>query len=50
MLAYWTNNDEDQIDRLFRQSGLCRGKWDGRREGGTYGQRTMSKAMSTRGV
>lgn len=27
-LAYWTNKDFDRIDRLFRQSGLYRTKWD----------------------
>lgn len=28
MLAFWTGPDEQQIDRLFRQSGLYRDKWD----------------------
>ena len=27
-LAYWTDKDEERIDRLFRQSGLYRTKWD----------------------
>lgn len=27
-LAFWCGNDEDQIDRLFRKSGLYREKWD----------------------
>lgn len=28
MLAFWTNKDPDAIDRLFRQSGLMREKWN----------------------
>jgi putative DNA primase/helicase len=28
LLAFWTGNDADRIDRLFRQSGLMRPKWD----------------------
>ena len=28
MLAFWCHGDTDQIDRLFRQSGLYRDKWD----------------------
>ena len=27
-LAFWTGKDPDRIDRLFRQSGLMRNKWD----------------------
>jgi len=27
-LAFWTGRDAAQIDRLFRQSGLMRRKWD----------------------
>lgn len=27
-LAYWTNCDAAAIDRIFRQSGLMRTKWD----------------------
>ena len=35
ILAFWTNNDASAIDRLFRQSGLYRAKWErrGYREG-----------------
>lgn len=48
MLAYWTNNSAAQMDRLFRQSGLHRPKWDEihYRDGRTYGQATIDKAMS----
>jgi primase-polymerase (primpol)-like protein len=46
-LAYWTRGDQTQIDRLFRQSGLFREKWDERHygDGRTYGQGTILKAM-----
>jgi hypothetical protein len=40
-LAYWTNRDQERIDRLFRQSGLMREKWE--RE--DYCNRTISKAL-----
>lgn len=45
ILAYWTGNDADRIDRLFRRSGLYRAKWDGRRGDKTYGQMTIAKAL-----
>lgn len=28
LLRFWVGDDEDRIDRLFRQSGLVREKWD----------------------
>ena len=31
ILAFWSGNNPDQIDRLFRQSGLYRPKWDEKR-------------------
>ncbi len=46
LLAFWTQSDEYEIDRLFRQSGLYRDKW-GRSVGGqTYGQATIQKAIA----
>ncbi|MGH7788220.1 MAG: hypothetical protein ACRERC_15225 [Candidatus Binatia bacterium] len=27
LLAFWCNGDQDRVDQLFRQSGLCRPKW-----------------------
>lgn len=48
MLAYWTNKDPEQIDSLFRQSGLYRDKWDTIHmtgEGLTYGQMTVNRAI-----
>lgn len=44
MLAFWTNCDYDQIDRIFRRSGLMRDKWDTMRGGLTYGEITISQA------
>jgi putative DNA primase/helicase len=54
MLAYWTNGDPNQMDRLFRQSGQfdeeTAKKWDERHraDGKTYGQLTIDKAVDTR--
>jgi hypothetical protein len=44
-LAFWTR-DADQIDRLFRTTGLLRPKWDERRGSQTYGQRTIAEALA----
>ena len=47
LLAFWTGNDADRMDRLFRQSRLIRPKWDSRRgESGTYGKATIDKAIA----
>ncbi|MFQ7644172.1 hypothetical protein, partial [Ruthenibacterium lactatiformans] len=32
-LAWWTNCDAARVDRLFRQSGLMREKWDRQQSG-----------------
>jgi hypothetical protein len=45
LLAFWAGGDADQMDRLFRQSGLYRPKWDERRGPQTYGQITIDKAL-----
>jgi putative DNA primase/helicase len=47
-LAFWFGPDPARIDRIFRTSGLMREKWDSRRGEGTYGQRTIAKALSER--
>lgn len=49
LLAFWTGNDADRINRLFRQSGLMRLKWDQRHHanGATYGQETIRRAIET---
>lgn len=43
-LAFWTQRDEMQMDRIFRSSRLYRQKWDKRRGSLTYGQITIQKA------
>lgn len=47
-LAFWTNSDPVQMDRLFRESGLMREKWDEKHfnDGRTYGQATIERAAS----
>ena len=46
-LAFWTQRDPIRIDRLFRQSGLFRSKWDDARGLDTYGARTITHAIAT---
>lgn len=48
ILAFWTR-DREQIDRIFRTSGLMRDKWDSGRGGTTYGAITIEKALDTVG-
>lgn len=50
LLAYWTNGDIDRMDRLFRQSGLMREKWDRRQSGSTYGRLQLEKAVAEMGA
>jgi hypothetical protein len=42
LLAFYTQ-DEEQLDRLYRRSGLCRQKWLDRPD---YRHRTVSRALS----
>ncbi len=42
-LAYWTGKDVARIDRMFRQSGLMRDKWDERKD---YRDITINKAIN----
>ena len=46
-LAFWTGKNREQMDRLFRQSGLYRPKWDERHHsnGSTYGEETLDRAI-----
>lgn len=46
MLAFWTQKDEQQMDRIFRSSGLMREKWDRKTAGSTYGRNLISKAIA----
>lgn len=45
-LAFWTQKDAAQIDRIFRTSGLYRDKWDSKRGAYTYGETTIQKAIT----
>ena len=47
MLAFWCGGDALRVERLFRRSALFREKWDEphRRNGETYGQMTITKAL-----
>jgi primase-polymerase (primpol)-like protein len=47
-LMFWCGGDTARADRLFRQSGLYRQKWDERHfaDGRTYGQATLERARS----
>ena len=47
-LAFWTGREPDRVDRLFRQSGLYREKWDEPHfaDGRTYGAATIDRALS----
>lgn len=47
LLAFWTCRDAERMDRLFRQSGLYRPKWDERHYSGgkTYGEECIQRAI-----
>lgn len=47
ILAFWCGNVEEQIDRIFRSSGLMRDKWDRHTGDSTYGQITIRNVVST---
>lgn len=51
LLAFWCGPCHQQVDRLFRQSGLFRSKWDERHfsSGATYGMETIRKAIVAQG-
>lgn len=44
-ICYFTDSIE-QVDRMFRQSGLMREKWDRKQSGSTYGIITIKKVYS----
>jgi len=47
LLAFYSRCDAEQMQRIFRRSGLYRKKWDERRgEAGTYGQITIARAIA----
>jgi P4 family phage/plasmid primase-like protien len=45
LLAFWTGGDRRRVDRLFRESGLMRDKWDEDRGADTYGEITIQSAL-----
>lgn len=48
-LKFWTKSDSSRMDRMFRQSGLMRPKWDEQHgQFGTYGQMTIGRALGVR--
>jgi putative DNA primase/helicase len=51
LLRYWTGADAEQMDRLFRQSGLYREKWDEPHsaDGRSYGELTIQKVLDAGG-
>lgn len=46
ILAFWTARNFQQMDRIFRQSGLMRDKWDEKRGKTTYGNGLINKAIN----
>lgn len=48
-LAFWTDNDAEKMDSMFRESSLIRDKWDKPHssDGRTYGQMTIDRAISS---
>ncbi|MCK9577477.1 MAG: phage/plasmid primase, P4 family, partial [Clostridia bacterium] len=46
ILAFWCSGNREQIDRLFRKSGLMRDKWDEKRGELTYGEITINSVLN----
>lgn len=46
-LGFWTGGDPERMDRLFRDSGLMRGKWDRVHfaNGATYGEVCLARTL-----
>lgn len=44
-LAFWTQRNAEQMDRIFKASGLYRKKWNEKRGNKTYGEITIAKAI-----
>lgn len=47
MLAFWCGCDEEQMDRIYRSSGMMRPKWDRQQSGTTYGAITIRNVIAT---
>ncbi len=46
ILAFYCGGDAEQIDRIFRESGLYRPKWDEHRGSDTYGNITIKNTVA----
>lgn len=48
-LAFWSGKNKEQMERIFRSSGLFRQKWDEKHTaaGATYGEETLDKAIES---
>jgi putative DNA primase/helicase len=46
LLAFWTNKDVEQMDRIIRLSGLMREKWNRKQNNTTYGAITLNNAIN----
>ena len=46
ILTFWCGGNIDQIDRIFRRSGLMREKWDRPTSGSTYGRILIEKSIA----
>lgn len=46
ILAFWCGGDEEQMNRIFRQSALIRDKWDELHGADTYGNLTIRNAIA----
>lgn len=45
-LAFWTQRNPAQMDRIFKSSGLMRDKWNQKRGTQTYGAMTIGRAIA----
>lgn len=45
-LAFWTQKNASQMDRIFKSSGLMRDKWNKKRGAQTYGEITIGRAIA----
>lgn len=45
-LCFWCGCNEEQIDRIYRSSGMMRPKWDRKQAGTTYGAITIRNAVA----
>lgn len=47
ILAFWCGCDEEQMDRIFRTTGLMHDKWDRKQAGTTYGAISIRNAVNS---